>query len=303
MKLKRFLLRYYPPGIIVEFQRKCGDVGTRTIDLVDLSASSEVEKVVAHVLAEETRLLSSRHKPVLMKLVIRLIDKLNSVRVSEIKFESIITQSTHILPMTNCALNKDGSRFATASYDRTCKVWDSFTGAEQVSLEGIHTNVVYALSFNAPFSDRIITGSFDKTAAIWNSLTGEPLHHLQGHAGEIVCVAFSPNGRFCATGSMDNTARIWDAQTGNLIHTATGHTGEIVSVVFSGDSSKLLTGSFDTCARVWDVDSGKCLLVLQGHSGEISSSIFPSPPIFPPLDLSTAPAGYGAPTLVNASTR
>lgn len=42
----------------------------------------------------------------------------------------------HVLPLTNCAFNKQGDKFITGSYDRTCKVWDTYTGQELHSLEG-----------------------------------------------------------------------------------------------------------------------------------------------------------------------
>jgi hypothetical protein len=38
MKLKRFLLRYYPPGIILEYVRKNGEQETKSIDLLNLSS-------------------------------------------------------------------------------------------------------------------------------------------------------------------------------------------------------------------------------------------------------------------------
>jgi len=38
MKLKRFLLRYYPPGIILEYTRKNGEKETKSIDLLNLSS-------------------------------------------------------------------------------------------------------------------------------------------------------------------------------------------------------------------------------------------------------------------------
>jgi dynein assembly factor with WDR repeat domains 1 len=37
MKLKRFLLRYYPPGIILEYVRTNGQMETKSIDLLNLS--------------------------------------------------------------------------------------------------------------------------------------------------------------------------------------------------------------------------------------------------------------------------
>ncbi|KAL7990874.1 hypothetical protein Chor_014304, partial [Crotalus horridus] len=38
MKLKRFLLRYYPPGIILEYIQS-GELKTKSIDLLDLNTS------------------------------------------------------------------------------------------------------------------------------------------------------------------------------------------------------------------------------------------------------------------------
>ena len=41
-------------------------------------------------------------------------------------------------------------RFITGSYDRTCKVWDTMSGAELLSLDE-HKNVVYTMAFNNPY--------------------------------------------------------------------------------------------------------------------------------------------------------
>jgi len=41
MKLKRFLLRYFPPGIILEYIRSNGENETKSIDLLNLSAKYE----------------------------------------------------------------------------------------------------------------------------------------------------------------------------------------------------------------------------------------------------------------------
>lgn len=78
------------------------------------------------------------------------------------------------MPLTNCAFNKSGDKFITGSYDNTCIVWDTATGEELITLNG-HRNVIFALSFNKPFSDLIATGSFDKTCRIWDSGSGECL--------------------------------------------------------------------------------------------------------------------------------
>lgn len=37
MKLKKFLIRYYPPGIILEYQKSNGEPETKSIDLLNLN--------------------------------------------------------------------------------------------------------------------------------------------------------------------------------------------------------------------------------------------------------------------------
>ena len=88
---------------------------------------------------------------------VELIEKLESNESSDFFLFKILR--AHILPLTNCAFNKSGDKFITGSYDRTCKVWNTISGDELLTLEG-HRNVVYAIAFNNPYGDKIITGSF-----------------------------------------------------------------------------------------------------------------------------------------------
>jgi WD40 repeat protein/serine/threonine protein kinase len=59
----------------------------------------------------------------------------------------------------------DGRWIATASADKTARIWDAHTGAEYLTLEG-HTEAVYDVAFSAD-SQRIVTTSQDGTARIW----------------------------------------------------------------------------------------------------------------------------------------
>ena len=91
----------------------------------------------------------------------------------EQRFKLFTVLRAHLLPLTNCAFNKAGDKFITGSYDRTCRVWDTESGKELLSLEE-HKNVVYTMAFNNPFGNLIMTSSFDKTAKIWNPANGRP---------------------------------------------------------------------------------------------------------------------------------
>lgn len=130
----------------------------------DSTFRTDVEVLVNQILFEEPT-ISEQRKPQLKKLIEsksklskELIEKLNSNQ--EQHFECFKVLKAHLLPLTNCAFNKNGDKFITGSYDRTCKVWDTISGKELLTLEG-HKNVVYTMAFNVPFGDKIVTGSFD----------------------------------------------------------------------------------------------------------------------------------------------
>ncbi|CAN0484221.1 unnamed protein product, partial [Ectocarpus sp. 12 AP-2014] len=165
MKLKRFLLRYYPPGIMLEYELRDRSREMKEIDLLHLSPESDVDVLVNQIVFEEP-LISENRKPQLRRLVHKLIEKLETNECDDFYLFKILR--AHILPLTNCAFNKSGDKFITGSYDRTCKVWNTTTGDELLTLDG-HRNVVYAIAFNNPWGNKIITGSFDKTCKLWNA--------------------------------------------------------------------------------------------------------------------------------------
>src|SRR5262249_5980165 len=68
--------------------------------------------------------------------------------------------------VVSIAFSPDGRRLATASYDRTTKLWDVQTGQHVFTLIG-HTGGLVCLAFS-PDGNQIVTGSFDATARVWN---------------------------------------------------------------------------------------------------------------------------------------
>lgn len=68
MKLKRFLLRYYPPGVILEYELRDKSREMKEIDLLHLTSEADVDVIVNQIVAEEP-LISDSKKPHLRKLL------------------------------------------------------------------------------------------------------------------------------------------------------------------------------------------------------------------------------------------
>lgn len=91
-------------------------------------------EVLLNQLMKQEPLITESKRPYVRKLLYKLIEKQDSPDTQQYYLFKILR--AHILPLTNCAFNKSGDRFITGSYDRTCKVWNTITGEELLTLEG-----------------------------------------------------------------------------------------------------------------------------------------------------------------------
>ena len=121
MKLKKFLLRYYPPGIILEYSKSNGESEIKTIDLLNLNEETDVQNLVDEILQEEP-LIPQNKKHYLVKLIDKLVEKVCCNKKQHFKVHKKL--KGHKNPLTNIDFNKYGTQFISGSYDRTCKLWD-----------------------------------------------------------------------------------------------------------------------------------------------------------------------------------
>ncbi|MGD1712600.1 WD40 repeat domain-containing protein, partial [Dapis sp. BLCC M172] len=112
------------------------------------------------------------------------------------------------------AFSPDGETIATASSDKTVKLW-KLQGQLLQTLVG-HKNSVYGVVFS-PDGETIATASYDKTVKLWNR-QGQLLQTLTGHENWVWGVAFSPNGEIIATASSDKTVKLWNVWKFDRLH-------------------------------------------------------------------------------------
>jgi len=111
---------------------------------------------------------------------------------------------------------KDNNTFASASLDRTIKVWNLGSSSPNFTLEGHEKGVNCVDYYYGGDKPYLISGADDRLVKIWDYQNKTCVQTLEGHAQNISCVAFHPELPIILTGSEDGTVRIWHANTYRL---------------------------------------------------------------------------------------
>lgn len=101
----------------------------------------------------------------------------------------------------------DGQWLASASFDKSVKLWNGITGKFVTVFRG-HVGPVYQISWSAD-SRLLLSGSKDSTLKVWDIRTRQLKQDLPGHADEVFAVDWSPDGQKVASGGKDRVLKLW----------------------------------------------------------------------------------------------
>lgn len=111
---------------------------------------------------------------------------------------------------------KDNNTFASASLDKTVKVWQLGSQAPNFTLEGHDKGVNCVDYYHGGDKPYLMSGADDRLVKIWDYQNKTCVQTLEGHAQNISSVTFHPELPIILTGSEDGTVRIWHANTYRL---------------------------------------------------------------------------------------
>jgi len=164
----------------------------------------------------------------------------------------------------------DGRHLATASNDKTARVWDVISGHEVSRVK--HDAFVRATRFS-PNGELMATASEDGTARIWEVASGDEIARFN-HKYKLRDLAFSPDGKRLATTSWGHEVVIWQVASGHEVGRVEHDPKSWVNAVaFSSDGKHLATAGSDKSAVIWEVSSGHEIFRLN-HEESVQSIKF-----------------------------
>ena len=183
------------------------------------------------------------------------------------------------------SISARGRKAASASYDRTVRIWDIVAGQCLFVLRG-HTDKGWLLQLHESSSmslllillqvynviidagrDQVYSGSMDRTVRVWDLSSGVCKHTLSRHGSLVGVLSASPS--FLVSGAAEGLVCVWDPQSGDLVKTFE-HKYAITAI--QHDDTKIISGS-DGLVRVLDITNGKEQVLLSDERTRVVSCL------------------------------
>ena len=168
----------------------------------------------------------------------------------------------------------DGKIFASASEDKTVKLWNARPATLISTLTG-HTGRILSVSFH-PNGKILASGSEDGTVNLWDVTHSTLIKTIKAHHSWVRTVSFSPDGQILASCSTAGFINLWNIADATLLKSLKAHSGVVTHISFSPDNQTLASASFDGTVRLWNIHDGTLINTLEGHkTGTRSVSFSP----------------------------
>ncbi len=163
--------------------------------------------------------------------------------------------SKHTSRVTSVAWSVHGTRIASASYDKTVRVWDAADGNNLVTYQG-HWDRVLTVAWS-PDGNLLASAGNDSTIQIWNPQTASLILTYREHSQPVLTLDWSPDGKRIASSCEDKTIHIWDTITGQTLYVNRGHNNRVLTLDWAPDGRNIASGGEDKQVHIWSMQREK----------------------------------------------
>jgi tricorn protease-like protein len=177
-----------------------------------------------------------------------------------------------------------GTTVAAAGFSGAVRLWNARTGALLHMIPGPNRATRRALAFS-PDGKMLAVGGDDGAVRLWEVATGESKGIFADHLGDVLAVAFSPNGQTLATaagkyeikqniatGRTEGEIRLWDVRGGKATQSWKLASSYASSLAFSPDGTALASAEGPVLVR--SVQTGQVTHTFSPERGTIHAVAF-----------------------------
>lgn len=157
---------------------------------------------------------------------------------------------------------EDGAWIASASTDRSVRIWSATDGTVALRLDE-HAGAVADVAWS-PDASELATCAADGAVRIFDR-SGAKRVEFRVVEGPLTALAWSRDGARIAVGTPEGAVRLFEARSGLAIESFAGHTGAITTLL-AGDDGSFTSASLDGDVRTFR-DAGRSDLVRFGRAG------------------------------------